>query len=224
MSRPEIEVPEFVVAALGDDTNGPAASRAGKPPDTAADPEAYGAVTLRSTEFALGRLPELLDPVAVVPASLDRLIEEVSELPMRYAPLFDRLGELWDLPELDVRAVLASSKDARAWRRPPLAGLEIMSVRGGPKTVGADVYLARFAPGSTFPAHRHEGAEDVLLLEGSYTDSGGRVYESGDVHHMAAGSQHAFTIAPDEPCIAAAVHHGIRFSSPWLRVLAKFFG
>jgi hypothetical protein len=50
------------------------------------------------------------------------------------------------------------------------------------------------------------------------------VYTSGDVHHMAPGSEHTFRIAPDEPCIAAAVHHGIRYSSAWLRVLARFFG
>jgi len=169
-------------------------------------------------------LSDLLDPLALPASSLDRLMSEVSDLPLRYAPFFDRLAELWDLPEPDVRAVLASSKDPRAWRRPPLAGLEIIEVRGGPKTAGAELYLARFAAGSTFPAHRHQGSEDVLVLEGSYTDSDGSVYTSGDVHHMAPGSEHTFRIAVDEPCIAAAVHHGIRFSNAWLRVLARFFG
>ena len=33
-----------------------------------------------------------------------------------------------------------------------------------------------------------------------------------------------FTIARDEPCVAAAVHRGIRFRSLSMRVLAKLFG
>ena len=181
-----------------------------------------------AAEFAhepiLEQLSDLLDPVAVAPAALDRLMSEVSDVPHRYAPFFDRLSQLWDLPEPELRAVLARSKERRAWRRPPLPGLEIMKVRGGPKTAGAELYLARFAPGATFPAHRHRGHEDVLVLEGSYTDDQGKTYASGDVHHMAAGSEHTFRIAPDEPCIAAAAHHGIRFSNVWLRLLAKFFG
>lgn len=177
-----------------------------------------------SADPALQRLSDLLDPVAAAPTSLHRLLTDVSEVPLRYAPFFDRLSALWDLPELDVRAVLAKSNEPRAWRRPPLPGLEIMNVRGGPKAAGAELYLARFAAGATFPAHSHRGHEDVLLLEGSYTDSDGTVYSSGDVHHMAAGSEHTFTVAPDEPCIAAAAHHGIRFANVWLRVLAKFFG
>jgi anti-sigma factor ChrR (cupin superfamily) len=93
-----------------------------------------------------------------------------------------------------------------------------------PRSGAGEAYLARFAAGVRFPAHRHQGHEDVLLLEGSYTDASGNVYRSGDLHHMDAGSLHHFDIARDEPCVAAAVHHGIEFSSVLLRLLAKFFG
>lgn len=184
--------------------------------DVLADEPALGA--------PLERLPELLEPVALSPGGLERLMSAVAEPPLRYAPFFERLSNHWDLSEADVRAHLERSRTASAWRRAPLPGLELLKVTGGPKLAGTEAYLARFAAGMKFPLHRHLGNEDVLILEGSYTDSSGTVYRSGDVHHMDGGTAHTFTIAPDEPCVAAAVHRGIRFTSFTLRVLAKLFG
>jgi len=172
----------------------------------------------------LERLPELLEPLAVAPGALERLMHAVAAPPLRYAPFFERLSALWDLPESQVRAVLERSREPNGWKRAPLPGLELIDIDGGPRVAGTKAYLARFAAGMTFPTHRHHGHEDVLILEGSYTDSSGGVYRSGDVHAMAGDTEHSFTIAPDEPCVAAAVHRGIRFSSLGLRLLAKLFG
>jgi hypothetical protein len=172
----------------------------------------------------IGRLTELLDPASVPAGSLERLMIEVSEPPLRYAPFFDRLSELWDLPEGEVRGLLERTRDKSFWSRAPLPGLELIRLEGGPRIAGTEAYLARFAPGMTFPTHSHHGHEDVLILEGSYTDDRGTVFRSGDVHSMDGGSEHAFTIARDEPCVAAAVHRGIRFKSLGMRLLAKLFG
>lgn len=189
-------------------------------------PEFAAAVLAEEPELVapLGQLTELLEPASVPAGSLERLMIEVSQVPLRYAPFFERLAELWDLPESDVRGLLERMRDKKNWRRAPLPGLELMSVSGGPRIAGTNAYLARFAPGMTFPTHAHHGHEDVLILEGSYTDHEGKVFRSGDVHSMDAGGEHAFTIGPDEPCVAAAVHRGIRFRSLGLRVLAKLFG
>jgi len=189
-------------------------------------PEFAGDVLLDEPALVapLERLPELLEPVAVSPDGLERLMSAVAEPPLRYAPFFERLANHWDLPEADVRALLEQSRAPSAWRRAPLPGLELLKVKGGPKLAGTEAYLARFAAGMTFPKHRHLGHEAVLILEGSYTDSSGTLYRSGDVHHMHGGTEHTFTVAPDEPCVAAAVHRGIRFSSLAMRVLAKLFG
>jgi len=173
---------------------------------------------------SLGRLTELFEPASVPAGSLERLMLAVADPPLRYAPFFDRLSALWDLPESGVRSLLERTRDKRNWRRAPLPGLELLRVEGGPRIRGTDAYLARFAPGMTFPLHSHHGHEDVLILEGSYTDNHGALFRSGDVHSMEAGGEHSFTIAPDEPCIAAAVHRGIRFRSLGMRVLAKLFG
>jgi putative transcriptional regulator len=197
MTEPKGSVPEFVAETVAD------------------EPE---------LELPLGRLPELFEPASVPAGSLERLMIEVAEPPLRYAPFFDRLSALWDLPESDVRGLLERSRHKSGWERAPLPGLELMKVQGGPRIQGTEAYLARFAPGMTFPKHSHHGHEDVLILEGSYTDDSGKVFRSGDVHTMEAGGEHAFTIGRDEPCVAAAVHRGIRFRSLGMRLLAKLFG
>src|SRR4051812_41840304 len=99
----------------------------------------------------LGQLTELLEPASVPAGSLERLMIEVSQAPLRYAPFFERLAELWDLPESDVRGLLERARDKRNFRKAPLPGLELMAVHGGPRIAGADAFLASFAAGMTFP-------------------------------------------------------------------------
>jgi len=197
MTRRDPELPEFVREALEEE-----------PVDGAR---------------AVDRLPELLSPLAPGADGLGRLMQAVAEPPLRYAPFYDRLGQLWDLPEDRIVAVLERSRDEREWRRAPLPGLKLLRLEGGPRAATANCYLAHFAPGLSFPEHRHKGHESVLLLEGSYTDRSGTVFRSGDVHEMTEGSEHGFVVASDEPCIAAACHHGIEFSSRFLQILARLF-
>jgi len=195
MTAPDVEAPEFVTEAL----------------DAGED-----------IPREVDRLPELLVPIAPSGEGLTRLMHAVAEPPLRYAPFFERIGRLWDMPEPDVREVLERSRSNGAWRRAPLPGLRLLRV--GERGSGRDDrYLAHFAQGMRFPSHRHRGHEAVLLLEGSYTDGAGTVFRSGDVHEMTEGSEHEFVVAPDEPCIAAVRHHGLEFSSRWLRLMARWF-
>ncbi len=50
--------------------------------------------------------------------------------------------------------------------------------------------LIRMAPGRGYPAHRHLGAEDVLVLQGGYTDEWGE-HVRGDFIRYPPGSEHA---------------------------------
>jgi anti-sigma factor ChrR (cupin superfamily) len=189
-----------------------------------AEPDFLGELEAESPDLsavAVERLPDLA-PAAGAPArGRERLLEAVSVLPLRYAPFFARLAALWDLSEDDVTNELVRAKDNEQWRWTALPGIRLFDVQGGAKTSSAAVRLVRFSPGFRFPVHRHKGYERVLILEGSYIDSSGTVYRSGDLHEMSEGSEHGFTVADDEPCVAAVVEEGREFQSVLLRVLAK---
>lgn len=155
------------------------------------------------------------------PASgLARLLAEVEELPLRYAPFFDRLSELWDLPEPLVRERLVAAKRPEAFSRTGLPGIHRLRVQGGPRRAGAGLELLRLAPGARFPEHRHLGEELVLVLEGSYTDAG-RIFGPGDEQPMAAGSSHGLAVLGSAPCVATVVSGGFEFENPPLRLLQR---
>ena len=171
----------------------------------------------------LDSLAALLPPAAPSGSVLSRLLAEVEELPLRYAPFFDRLSALWDLPEADVRATLEKARDPRALRR-ALPGARRLLIQGGPRVAAGSAQLMRFSPGLRFPAHRHRGPEQVFVLEGSYTDSDGKRFGPGDEQVMQPGSEHALAVSKDGPCVAAIVSHGLEFTGFPLRVLQKLTG
>ena len=47
----------------------------------------------------------------------------------------------------------------------------------------------RMEPGCSYPAHRHQGDEDVLVVEGAFEDENGH-YEEGRFVRFASGSRH----------------------------------
>jgi predicted ChrR family anti-sigma factor len=171
------------------------------------------------------RLPEAL-PQRHAPAALRaRLLEETSRAPERYSPFIRTLSELFDVPRDDVRALLQRSTDPSAWNMSGLPGIKKLPVKAGSGRAGAQTYLVKFAAGVHFPEHHHDGLETVLILAGSYTESDGKRYGTGDLHIMEPGTAHAFTIERDEDCVAATVlHGGLNFRSLPLRLLARLLG
>ena len=175
--------------------------------------------------------PQLLDVLGLLPSLLaephvrgrERLVRAVEDWSERYAPFFARLGELWDLPAAEVQSVFERARDPAAWQRLGLRGVSAIAVAPGPRVSGADCRLVRFAAGTRFPAHRHVGAETVLVLEGSYLDVDGRRYAPGDVQVMEAGTEHRLRIDDAGDCVAATVLHGLEFTGPALRWLSRLF-
>jgi predicted ChrR family anti-sigma factor len=171
------------------------------------------------------RLPEAL-PQTGGPATLRaRLLEETSRAPERYSPFTRTLSELYDLPRDDIRRLLQQSADPRAWKPSGLPGIKKLHVQAGPGRRGAQTYLVKFEAGRRFPEHQHDGLETVLIMAGSYTESGGKQYDTGDLHVMEPGTAHSFAIAKDEDCVAATLLHGrLNFRSLPLRLLARLLG
>jgi len=60
----------------------------------------------------------------------------------------------------------------------------------GPPESGTVTSLVRFDPGSTFPRHGHPDGEEVLVLEGVYSDEGG-AFPAGTYMLRPEGFEHA---------------------------------
>lgn len=171
-----------------------------------------------------GFMTSLLDPVIPSAELRVRLEAEIAVPPLRYAPFFDRTGELFDLPEAAVVAEFARLAEPRVWRFAGLPGVSNVVVHGGPRVAGAEVLFVRFAPGLRFPRHRHTGVERVLVLGGSYTDTEGVVHRPGELREWVAGTAHGFRVHPSEPCTIASVVFSREFEALPLRLLARLLG
>lgn len=197
--RDQASIPEFVLEALGDEAR-----------------------TEDAIAEALAGLPQLLTPRAAL--GRECLLSAVRPLPLRYAPFYDRMATLWDLPVAAVESVLERASEPSAWRKPGLPGLTVIDVEPGAALRGARVTLVRFARGMRFPMHLHPGPEALFVLEGSYLDTCGRHVGPGDLHEMAPGTRHSFRVGRGEPCVAASVQFGLEFTGIFMRVMTKLFG
>jgi anti-sigma factor ChrR (cupin superfamily) len=141
----------------------------------------------------------------------ERLLDAVSELPLRYAPFFGRLAELWQAPEPLVLRELTRAKDPKSWELSLLRGLKTFEVVLDHPAPGAHAHLLHFAPGLRFPKHRHRGPESVMVLEGAYRDASGIEVRAGETQNMPARSEHELYIVGKTPCVAAVLEHGVKF-------------
>jgi len=79
---------------------------------------------------------------------------------------------------------------ALAWQPSPMAGVErrLLDRRG--EEVARATSIVRYAPGSHFEPHGHPGGEEILVLEGTFSDEHGD-YPAGSYLRNPVGSSHA---------------------------------
>jgi putative transcriptional regulator len=104
-----------------------------------------------------------------------------------------------------------------AWRNRVRVALLIRDAE-----TGSALYLCHFAPGSTFPRHRHVGLEENVILAGAY-QSGGILINTGDWVTGGSGSEE-IARAEDEGCwcLSRLEPPGVRFTG-WRRLVIPFF-
>ena len=80
------------------------------------------------------------------------------------------------------------SDDSAGWKALPVPGtsIKLLSVD---RERGYAVLLGRIEPNTRYPAHRHEGSEDLFILTGDL-HLGDRRLGPGDFHHSDAGTSH----------------------------------
>ncbi len=157
---------------------------------------------------------------ASVPSTAS-FLRRVSIGGQRYAPFVDRVANMLHCDETTAEAFLCID-DMKSGLLPTMQFKEFLASR---LPDGNSAALVRFEAGTSFPNHRHEGVETVLVLEGGYTDSEGRRFVAGDLTQMQPNTEHSLRIDADGPCVIVVVgERCIRFTSPWLRGWAKLLG
>ena len=90
--------------------------------------------------------------------------------------------------DLHQRVVLDLS--SQPWTPSPIPGVERRLLDRTGAEVGRATSVVRYAPGSHFPTHRHGGGEEILVLEGMFSDERGD-HGTGTYLRNPVGTSHA---------------------------------
>jgi quercetin dioxygenase-like cupin family protein len=131
----------------------------------------------------------------------------------RFAPFFEPLSLMFELPVETVRKLLARI-DGHEWEASLLGvrleGSELFHFPVGPRLreTGAAGGVVRIGAGVKFPQHRHHGDELTFVLEGGYV-ADGRTYGPGATIPMSGGTEHHYQAAPERDLVIMVLHRGI---------------
>ena len=140
------------------------------------------------------------------PELRDRLFQSVEHLE-RFTPFAKRLGELIAVPTRDARRALHGFFDVGSWPLSPLPGMRALPLSPGPSHAHLRAILACFQPTSMVPRHRHFGHEAILVFQGAFQSSDGRVIRVGDELHSEPGSAHWIPrFVEDIECLCAIIN------------------
>jgi len=155
---------------------------------------------------ALSALACTVEPIAPGISLRQRLVSSVQRSREGRLGIFaDRIARLFDVPLESALELLAKVESGTAWKAGIAEGIEMFSVRTGPKYPGAMAGFGRLRPGARFPKHGHLGDETTLVMAGGFRDSSGIEVERGDELYEAPGSEHDFVVLDGEDCIAAVI-------------------
>lgn len=90
----------------------------------------------------------------------------------------------------DLRAPATVDWAALPWVPSPLPGVERRMLERDGGEVARATSIVRYAPGSSFAPHTHGGGEELLVLEGTFSDESGG-YPAGWYVRNPPGSSHA---------------------------------
>ena len=95
--------------------------------------------------------------------------------------------------------------DDYQWTPSPAAGVERMMLDRIGEETGRATSLVRYVPDSEFPAHVHSGGEEILVLEGEFSDEHAR-YPTGSYLRNPIGTQHGPKIGSEGAIILVKLH------------------
>lgn len=163
---------------------------------------------------ALAGTATALAPIAPPPALRARLLDTLAGVE-RFAPFFEDLTALFELPLATIKRLLARLDDASFKFETSLLGValegaELFHFGVGPRlaAAGAAGGVVRIRPNVTFPLHSHTGNEVTYVLEGGYC-ADGRIYGPGSRLEVTSEVVHDYASAPGRDLVIAVLHRGV---------------
>ncbi len=95
--------------------------------------------------------------------------------------------------------------DDYKWTPSPAAGVERMMLDRIGKEVGHATSLVRYAADSDFPTHVHSGGEEILVLEGEFSDEHGN-YPAGSYLRNPVGTSHTPKVGSSGATLLVKLH------------------
>jgi anti-sigma factor ChrR (cupin superfamily) len=165
---------------------------------------------LQEIEETFSVMAQALPPAAPDPGRKAILLAAL-ETQSSFSEFLEPLCELFDLGKREVERVLGWIGDPRRWEPGPMPGIEMLRCAPGPKAAAWEVGFIRFAAGLAFPRHRHLGLNTELVMAGEFTDlETGVLHRTGELIVKDEGTEHAFVVSADEPCLLATRFPGIQ--------------
>ena len=106
--------------------------------------------------------------------------------------------------EQPLPGIFVIKKDAGDWRKTPFAGVTYKLLYVDKKSRFA-TSLLRLEPGAQYPAHRHAGCEQCLVVEGDVR-IGSVAVSKGDFEYALAGTEHG-VLTTDNGCVLLIIAH-----------------
>jgi anti-sigma factor ChrR (cupin superfamily) len=90
----------------------------------------------------------------------------------------------------DFKQRVVLNTDQLAWRASPVPGVERQMLDRVGEELARATSVVRYAPNTEFTPHTHDGGEEILVLDGCFSDEMGD-YPTGTYLRNPPGSQHA---------------------------------
>lgn len=164
---------------------------------------------LQEIQDTLSPVPLSQPPLQPRPELRDAIMASIQPA-AHFHGLLDRFSQLFDLSVEASKQVLDNIDQIAPenWQTNPLVpGTRFFGFSGGAKLANASCVLVHMDAGQFFPAHQHQGKEEILVLQGRASDDKNQIYNSGDHFVCKTGSSHSFKIVGDDACIFAVISH-----------------
>jgi anti-sigma factor ChrR (cupin superfamily) len=120
--------------------------------------------------------------------------------------------------DFSTRAVITPND--YVWDASPTTGVDRVKFDRVGDEIARATSLVKYAPRQTFPEHRHDGGEEILVLDGVFIDEYG-TYPAGTYIRNPIGTSHRPEAGPDGALLFVKLHQFQRHDDQSIRVQTR---